>query len=81
MLKDVNDPARSDEMYFEGISERPLTVGDYRTAIGGKSETYSLTVYVRKQRRFFTTAPPAPAEGSPPVRAAGLFSGRLVVQA
>ncbi len=48
MLKDVNDPARSDEMYFEGISERPLTVGDYRTAIGGKSGTYSLTVYVRK---------------------------------
>jgi hypothetical protein len=48
MQKTARDPARSDEMYFEGTSERPLIVGDYRTAIMGTSGTYGLTVYVRK---------------------------------
>ena len=48
MGKSVANPTRSDEVYFEGTSERPLTAGDYRTAIEATSGSYSLTVYVRK---------------------------------
>jgi hypothetical protein len=48
MGKSVPDPTRPDEMYFEGTSDRPLTAGDYRTAIEATPGSYSLTVYVRK---------------------------------
>jgi hypothetical protein len=48
MGNSVPDPTRSDEMYFEGTSVRPLAAGDYRTAIEATSGSYSLTVYVRK---------------------------------
>jgi hypothetical protein len=48
MGKSVPDPTRSDEMYFEGTSVRPLSSGDYRTAIEASSGSYSLAVYVRK---------------------------------
>src|SRR5450759_4604636 len=39
---------RSDQMYFEGISERALAAGDYRVAIQGSPGSYSLTAYVHE---------------------------------
>jgi hypothetical protein len=48
MRKTANDPARSDPMYFEGISERPLAAGDYRVAIEGSPGSYSLVAYVHE---------------------------------
>jgi hypothetical protein len=48
MRKTADNPARSDELYFEGISERPLAAGDHRVAIWGSPGTYSVTVYVHE---------------------------------
>jgi len=48
MRKTADNPARSDQMYFEGISERPLAAGDYRVAIQGSPGSYSLTAYVHE---------------------------------
>jgi len=48
MRKTADNPARSDQMYFEGISERALAAGDYRVAIQGSRGSYSLTAYVHE---------------------------------
>ena len=48
MRKTADNPARSDQMYFEGISERALAAGDYRVAIQGSPGSYSLTAYVHE---------------------------------
>ena len=48
MRKTSDNPERSDQMYFEGISDRLLAAGDYRVAIQGSPGSYSLTAYVHE---------------------------------